>query len=141
MLFSNTYLGSQLTLSFLPPRRKNLTSGLFMIFLYPVTSFLTPCYTGLCSNNFPPFTQGIDTRSEMPSKLCSSGTFPPSGHRFHTFRRSGATLAFGKNVPLQNIQAHGLWKNIALWIYLLHWPPPSFLPTLPSLSNLLCSWA
>ena len=40
------------------------------------------------------------------------------GHGFHTFRRSGATLAFDCQVPLQNIMAHGLWKSSSVWTYL-----------------------
>ena len=35
-------------------------------------------------------------------------------HGFHTFRRSGATLAFDNSVPLQNIMAHGLWRSDAI---------------------------
>ena len=40
------------------------------------------------------------------------------GHGFHSFRRSGPTLAFDSQVPLQNIIAHGLWKSPSLWTYL-----------------------
>ena len=35
-------------------------------------------------------------------------------HGFHSFCRSGATLAFDCQVPLQNIMAHGLWKSVDL---------------------------
>jgi len=43
----------------------------------------------------------------------------PNNHLpFHTFRRSGATLAFDNNITLQNIQAHGGWKSSAVWSYL-----------------------
>ena len=44
--------------------------------------------------------------------------FHKSHFTFHTFRRSGATLAFDNNITLQNIQAHGGWKSSAVWSYL-----------------------
>ena len=36
---------------------------------------------------------------------------PTRGHGFHSFRRSGATMAFDNNVQLQHIMAHGLWLS------------------------------
>ena len=36
---------------------------------------------------------------------------------FHTFRRSGASLAFSLNVPVQNIKAHGIWSSDAVYSY------------------------
>ena len=38
-------------------------------------------------------------------------------YSFHTFRHSGATLAFQLGVPLQDIQAHGTWASQAVWHY------------------------
>ena len=40
------------------------------------------------------------------------------GHGFHSFRRSGVTLAFDHNIQLQNIMAHGLQRSSLVWIYL-----------------------
>jgi integrase len=37
---------------------------------------------------------------------------------FHSFRRSGASLAFASGVPFQAIQAHGTWASDALWAYI-----------------------
>jgi integrase len=37
---------------------------------------------------------------------------------FHSFRRSGASLAFASGVPFQAIQAHGTWASEALWAYI-----------------------
>ena len=37
---------------------------------------------------------------------------------FHTFRRSGASLAFNLSVPVQYIKAHGTWASDAVWAYL-----------------------
>jgi len=42
----------------------------------------------------------------------------PSSASFHTFRHSGATLAFQLGVPLHHIQAHGTWQSDAIWTYL-----------------------
>ena len=36
---------------------------------------------------------------------------------FHSSRRSGATLAFNHNVPLQDIQRHGTWTSDCVWRY------------------------
>ena len=36
---------------------------------------------------------------------------------FHGFRRSGASLAFNHNVPLQDIQRHGTWTSDCVWRY------------------------
>ena len=53
-----------------------------------------------------------------------------SGHGFHTFRQSGATLAFDNNVQIQNIMSHGLWKSSAIWTYLEKASQaPSIIPT------------
>ena len=73
----------------------------------------------LFANKFPPYSQVIDThiRDSLKKVLIHRG-IPLQGHSFHTFRRSGATLAFDNNVALQNIQAHGLWRSTAVWTYL-----------------------
>ena len=39
---------------------------------------------------------------------------PVLGYRFHTFRRSGATIAFEANTPLSSIEMHGLWSSDAI---------------------------
>ena len=43
---------------------------------------------------------------------------PLSGLGFHTFRRSGATIAFDAKVPLQTLQMHSLWHSDAIWSYI-----------------------
>ena len=43
---------------------------------------------------------------------------PSEGFGFHVFRRSGATVAFDHQVPLEHIMAHGLWRSNAVWNYL-----------------------
>ena len=37
---------------------------------------------------------------------------------FHSFRRSGTTLAFNSSVPLQDIQSHGTWSSDCVWTYI-----------------------
>ena len=37
---------------------------------------------------------------------------------FHTFRRSGATLAFNSSVPIQDIQSQGTWTSDCVWSYI-----------------------
>ena len=55
---------------------------------------------------------------------------PLMGHGFHTFRRSGATLAYDNNIQLQHIMAHGLWRSSAVWTYLQNASlAPSIIPT------------
>ena len=53
--------------------------------------------------------------SVLLSRLSLSGR----GFSMHSFRRSGASLAFSNNVQLQNIQAHGTWTSDCVWRYLL----------------------
>ena len=43
---------------------------------------------------------------------------PLLGFGYHTFRRSGATLAFDTNISLQNIKLHGAWQSEAVWSYI-----------------------
>ena len=42
-----------------------------------------------------------------------------SGMSLHTFRRSGATLAFNSNVLIQNIQSHDTWTSDCVWRYII----------------------
>ena len=56
------------------------------------------------------------------SSLLSSLNIDPSTHTFHTFRRSGASLAFNSNVTLQSIKQHGTWSSDAVWSYIVSNP-------------------
>ena len=51
------------------------------------------------------------------------------GYGFHTFHRSGATIAFEANTPLTSVKMHGMWSSDATWSYIsgdtshsLHFP-------------------
>ena len=117
-------------------------------FLCPVRALQTllqsrplPPQAPLFAQVFPPYHQVIDTqvRDALRSVL-GILNISPSGHGFHTFRRSGATFAFD-NIPLQNIMAHGLWRSSAVWTYLQNAsqapsiiPPPLPQSSLPSFS-------
>jgi integrase len=37
---------------------------------------------------------------------------------FHSFRRSGASLAFASGIPFAAIHAHGTWASDSLWAYI-----------------------
>ena len=96
-----------------------------------LASRVLPPTASLFANNFPPYAQVIDThiRDALKAILRAKG-IPTTGHGFHTFRRSGATLAFDNNVPLQNIIAHGLWKSSSVWTYLQNASlAPSIIPS------------
>ena len=73
----------------------------------------------LFANRTPPFSQVIDTHIRDALRLVlRSRNIPTSGHGFHTFHRPGATFAFDKNVSLQNIMSHGLWRSSLVCTYL-----------------------
>ena len=42
----------------------------------------------------------------------------PHFFTFHSFRRSGATLAYNANIPLQQIKHHGSWASDCVWTYI-----------------------
>ena len=46
----------------------------------------------------------------------------PKAHTFHTFRRSGATLAYNSNVSIQHIQRQGTWSSDAVNAYIIEDP-------------------
>ena len=79
----------------------------------------------------PPFYPVIDTTiRDSLRKILDHLGIPSTGHGFHTFRRSGATLAFDNNVQLQHIMAHGLWRSSAVWTYLQNASlAPSIIPS------------
>ena len=78
-----------------------------------------PKHAGLFVHRAPPFSPVIDTTIRDALKtVLTYLNFPSQGHGFHSFRRSGATLAFDSNIQLQDIMAHGLWKSAAIWQYL-----------------------
>ena len=43
-----------------------------------------------------------------------------AGLSFHALRRTGMTLAFANQVPMEAIRAHGAWASDAVWQYLKH---------------------
>ena len=82
-------------------------------------SHQVPPTTALFTNNFSPHSQVIDTHiRDALKKVLAHKNISHKGHGFHTFRRSGATLAFDNNVKFQDIMAHGLWRRSTIWSYL-----------------------
>ena len=53
------------------------------------------------------------------SQILSRLGLQESSMSLHTFRRSGATLAFNSNVSIQNIQSHGTWTSDCVWRYII----------------------
>ena len=51
------------------------------------------------------------------AKLLKALNLIPWGYTFHSLCRSGATLAFHLNVPMQDNQSHGTWTSEAVWAY------------------------
>ena len=43
---------------------------------------------------------------------------PTSGHGFHIFRQSGASVAYDANIPLSVLQQHGCSHSDAIWAYI-----------------------
>ena len=73
----------------------------------------------LFANNFHPHNQVIDTHiQDALKKVLVHRNISLKGHGFHTFRGSGATLAFYSDVKIHNIMAHGFWHSSAIWSYL-----------------------
>ena len=60
----------------------------------------------------------FQTRRNFTQVLTRLG-LQDSGMSLHTFRRSGASLAFNSNVALQNIQSHGPWTSDCVWRYIV----------------------
>ena len=90
-----------------------------------------PSSAPLFAHSYLPFHPVIDTtiRDGLRKVLTHLG-IPLVGHGFHTFRRSGATLAYDNNIQLQHIMAHGLWRSAAVWTYLQNASlAPSIIPT------------
>ena len=56
-------------------------------------------------------------RKVLSSALSAMG-LDPLDYGFHTFRRSGASLAFSLNVPVQFIKAQGTWQSDAVYRYI-----------------------
>ena len=44
--------------------------------------------------------------------------FPPGHFTFHSFLRSGTTLAYNAHIPLQHIKQQGTWASDCVWLYI-----------------------
>ena len=61
----------------------------------------------------------IDSRiRKVLSNLNVKLGLPPNHYTFHSFRRSGATLAYNAHMPIQSIKHHGSWASDCVWSYI-----------------------
>ena len=56
------------------------------------------------------------------TKILTHLQLNPAIYSFHTFRRSGATLAFNSDVNIQKIKRHGTWSSDAVNAYIIEDP-------------------
>ena len=96
------------------------------IFLFPVKALRAL----LGSRPFPPSAPLFSIDGRTPNQILDTQVHEAlkkvllylnihlQGHSFHAFRHSGATYVFDRNVSLQNIMSHGLWRSSAVWFYL-----------------------
>ena len=59
---------------------------------------------------------------KMLKNIVLSLGLSPQLYSFHTFRRSGASLAFSQSTPVQDIQQQGTWSSDAVWAYIIQDP-------------------
>ena len=52
------------------------------------------------------------------SRIVQLMGLPKGFYTFHTFRRSGASLAYQAQVPLADIKDHGTWTSDCVWTYI-----------------------
>ena len=113
---------------------QNIKKGTFVIIprlgrspLCPVKALETMLQTSSQHTNAPLFTttEGILTQNQVRThlaKLLHALKLDGKSYSFHTFRRSGATLAFNSNVSIQNIKRHGTWSSDTVYTYILSDP-------------------
>ena len=75
-----------------------------------------PCFSYRCS-----FLVESMLREHLRKIVASMG-LDPSNHTFHTFRRSGTTLAHNLDIPIKNIKRHGTWMSDAVQSYIIDDP-------------------
>ena len=72
--------------------------------------------------NDQPIPLGAPKARYLLSEAICKCSLSPRDFGFHAFSRSGASLAFDLQVPLQNIKSHGYWRSEAVWKYLTRTP-------------------
>ena len=61
----------------------------------------------------------IDSRVRKTlAKLNTKLGYSPGYFTFHTFRHSGATMAYNSDIPIQKIKHHGSWTSECVWRYI-----------------------
>ena len=92
-----------------------------------------PLFQIQSSRGITPLTDSV-ARKHL--KQLSIALNTPKMLTFHDFRRAGATWAFRAGVPVQDIQAQGIWSSSCVWRYIIL-PPPLVLGW-PLLSSPIC---
>ena len=75
-----------------------------------------PLFQVRTSEGFKPITESH--LRKVLSKLVVKLGLPKGHFTFHTFRRSGATLAYNSHVPIQSIKSYGSWTSDCVWTYI-----------------------
>ena len=75
-----------------------------------------PLFQVRTMSGFKPITES--RLRKVLSKLVIKLGLPKGHFTFHTFRRSGATLAYNAHVPIQSIKSHGSWTSDCVWTYI-----------------------
>ena len=78
-----------------------------------------PLFSYIQNDQLIPLTAS-KARFLLSDAVCKCG-LSPKDFGFHAFHRSGASLAFDLQIPLENIKSHGHWKSEAVWKYLTWW--------------------
>ena len=52
------------------------------------------------------------------AKIVKKLGYPPGYFTFYSFQRSGATMAYNSQVPIQSIKHHGSWASDCVWTYI-----------------------
>ena len=79
-----------------------------------------PLFQIFIKHKWQPLT-AFRARSFLKLAVTSIG-LDPKVYTFHSFRRSGASLAFNHDVDLNKIKQHENWKSDAIWLYLRNTP-------------------
>ena len=89
---------------------------------------MAPLFQIMTKNGSTPLV-AVNAQSVLKVAVTSLGS-NPKHYAFHSFRCSGASLAFNGNVALETIKQHGNWRSEAVWAYLQTTPDrASVIPT------------
>ena len=95
-------------------------------FLCPTHNFLQYSRTYPLPSTSPCFARPVNVTESILrkhlAKILIHLNLDPCLYSFHTFRRSGATLAYNLDVDLEKIMRHGTWRSQAVNNYIINDP-------------------